>query len=220
MRIEGTHTFPAPIDSVFAILTDPDRLQHAIPGCERLIQLGPPEADGATALEARLRTGPGANVYALHMNLGSVRRPAHLRLEVAGRGPQGAICARGRIDLVAQEQQTVGAYVWDIEGDPTGERRTLGEDAGRRFARAVCQHIAEQLRVEQGSPNGRHAVEGTVARTPHGQIVILPRASVALLPEQPVLRRVAWMTAGLAVGLAAIGLAIQLVRRLEADGRG
>ena len=62
MRIEGTHTFSAPIARVFAILTDPDTLQQVIPGCERLIQFGPPDADGAVALEARVRFGPGSSV--------------------------------------------------------------------------------------------------------------------------------------------------------------
>jgi hypothetical protein len=130
--------------------------------------------------------------------------------------------ARGRIDLVEQEQRTIGAYVWEIEpGVGTGEQAlALTQDAAQRFAKAVCQRIAEQLRAQQVSSNGRHAVEGAVAQTAHGQIVILPRATAALLPEQPVLRRVVWMTAGMAVGLTAIGLAIQLVRRLDGGGRG
>ena len=215
MRIEGTHTFSAPIARVFAILTDPDTLQHVIPGCERLIQFGPPDADGAVALEARVRFTPGSSVHTLQMKLSAVRRPEHVRLDVED--AQGAVRAHGRIDLVEQEQHTVGAYVWEIErgGATVGQALAFGAETGQRFAEAVCQRITVQLQSERISSNGRHAVDGTVARTAHGQIVILPRASAALLPEQPLLRRVVWMTAGLAVGLTAIGLAIQLVRRLD-----
>jgi carbon monoxide dehydrogenase subunit G len=219
MRIEGTHTFSAPIARVFAILTDPDKLQGVIPGCERLIQFGPPDAEGAMALEARLRFGPGANVHTVQMKLGAVRRPEHVRLDT--RDAQRALHAVGRIDLVEQEQQTIGAYVWEIESEgATGTQRSApSAEAGSGFAQAVCQRIAAQLQAEQVSSNGRHAVDGTVARTAQGHIVILPRASAALLPEQPLLRRVVWMTAGLAVGLSAIGLAIRLVRRLDIGGR-
>ncbi|HJX85529.1 MAG TPA: SRPBCC domain-containing protein, partial [Candidatus Angelobacter sp.] len=36
MKIEGSHTIPAPRDRVFAALTDPAVLQKCIPGCEEL----------------------------------------------------------------------------------------------------------------------------------------------------------------------------------------
>ena len=207
MRIEGTYTFSAPIARVFAILTDPDTLQGVIPGCERLIQFGPPDADGALTLEARIRFRAGAPAHTLHMTLRAVRQPEHVRLDV--RDARGAVRAFGRIDLVEQEQHTIGAYVWEIEGGG------VSTEACQRYAQAVCQRIVQRLQAEQVSSNGRHAVDGAVAKTEHGHIVILPRASAALLPEQPLLRRVVWMSAGLAVGLTAIGLAIQLVRRLD-----
>jgi carbon monoxide dehydrogenase subunit G len=219
MRIEGTYTFSAPIARVFAILTDPDTLQGAIPGCERLIQFGPPDAEGAVTLEARMRFGPGQRVRTLQMTLGAVRRPEHVRLDV--RDAREAVHAVGRIDLVEQEQHTIGAYVWEIEseGAMRDQIPAISAEDGRGFAQAVCQRIAEQLRAEQVSSNGRHVLEGTVAQTAQGHIVILPRTSAALLPERPVLRRVVWMTAGLAAGLTAIGLAIQLVRRLDVGNR-
>lgn len=219
MRIEGTHTFSAPITRVFAILTDPDTLQGVIPGCERLIQFGPPDAEGAVALEARLRFGPGTHVRTLQMSLDAVRHPEHVQLDV--RDARGAVRASGRIDLVEQEQHTIGAYVWEIEnGSAAGDQApTISAAAGRDFAEVVCQRITERLQAEQVSSNGRHAVDGAVARTEYGHIVILPRAAAALLPEQPLLRRVVWMTAGLAVGLSAIGLAVRLVRRLDIGGR-
>jgi carbon monoxide dehydrogenase subunit G len=219
MRIEGTYTFSAPITRVFAILTIPDTLQGVIPGCERLIQFGPPDADGVLALEARLRLVPGAPAHTFQMKLSAVRRPEHLRLDV--RDAQGVVHAIGRIDLVEQEQHTVGAYVWEIEGGDTPDNQApaISAKVGRRFAQAICQRIAERLQSEQTSSNGKHTLEGTIAQTEHGHIVILPRASAALLPEQPLLRRVVWMTAGLAVGLTAIGLAIQLVRRLDVGSR-
>lgn len=219
MRIEGTYTFSAPITRVFAILTDPDKLQRAIPGCERLIQFGPPDVDGALTLEARLRFSSRSSAHVLQMKLNAVRRPEHLRVDA--QDMQGVARAVGRIDLVEQEGHTIGAYVWEIEdGSRASDQAVaISVEAARRFAQAVCQRIAEQLQAEQISSNGRHAVDGAIARTEHGHIVILPRATAALLPDEPLLRRVVWMTAGLAVGLTAIGLAIQVVRRLDVGSR-
>jgi len=47
MRVEGGQTIAGTVEEVFAALLDADTLARAIPGCERLIQLGPPGAGGA-----------------------------------------------------------------------------------------------------------------------------------------------------------------------------
>ena len=212
MRIEGTYTFPGPIERVFSALLDPEALKRGLPGCERIVQFGPPAADGAASFEARVRPDRDAGVYTLRISGVVARRPAHLRVELRGRGPQGPVTGAGRIDLVAQDEFTIGAYVFDVE---TEAREA--QAAGQRFARLTCEQLAETIRPTQdseraaetplASPERRVVARGI--RTPRGRIVALP-ATPSLSPlsanADAWMERLGWMAAGMALGMAALGL--------------
>ena len=232
MRIEGTYTFPVAIERVFAALTQPDEIGRALPGCERLIQFGPAAADGAASFEARLRPAPDAGIYTMRINGVAARRPAHLRLELRGRGPHGPLTGSGLIDLVAQDEFTVGAYVFDLVYDPdtsgvpqAGAREA--QVAGQRYARTVCERLAEALRPERPSdgiteavPLHRPARMRVVARgvrTPQGRILALPAApSVSPLSANASawIERLGWMATGMVMGMAALGLLVAISRWL------
>jgi carbon monoxide dehydrogenase subunit G len=214
MRIEGTYTFPAPIEQVFSALTHPDILSQVIPGCERLAQLGPAVGDQPPVYEVRLRRGPGAEVYTLTLTLSALQSPSHLRVDLEGRGPDGPFSGHGLVDLVQNDSQTVAASDWEVKspvlaGLPT-ERRTAWDDAAEQFAGALRERAIGALRVAAAAPaRVRHLT------TPLGRVVILPQSVARLSPEQRAqVRRAAWMGGGLLAGLAAIGLIFAVVRRL------
>lgn len=224
MRIEGTYTFPAPLDRVFAVLANPDTLARALPGCERLTQLGPPGERDEAALELRLRAGPGRAVYTTTARLAAMRHPAHLRLELDGRGPGGPVRAHGMLHLADEGDGTLGAYLWDIdaEGLPEEQRSALSNGAGQRLAQDFCARVVEALRAEptpaspNGMPDGMPPAAVVHAVTARGRIVALPRPSRAPLAASVrlVVRRAAWMGAGLALGLGALALVVALAHRL------
>ncbi len=143
MRIEGTYTFPAPIEQVFSALTHPDILSQVIPGCERLVQLGPAVGDQPPVYEVRLRRGPGAEVYTLTLTLSALQSPSHLRVDLEGRGPDGPFSGHGLVDLVQHDSQTVAASDWEVKspvlaGLPT-ERRTAWDDAAETIRRGITR---------------------------------------------------------------------------------
>ena len=227
MRIEGTYTFPATIERVFVALMDPDVLERALPGCERMLQFGPVAADGAASFEARLRPAPGASVYTVRIDGIVARRPTHLRLELRGRGPRGPVTGSGLIDLVAQDEFTVGAYVFTLEAEGVpAEGAREAQAAGQRFARSVCERLATAIwppedserREEAQLAPGRGARRGgLVARTARGRIVALPPApSVSPLSANAGawMERVGWMATGMVLGMAALGLLVGLSRLL------
>lgn len=214
MRIEGTYTFPAPIEQVFSALTHPDILGQIIPGCERLVQLGPAVGDQPPVYEVRLRRGPGAEVYTLTLTLSAVQSPSHLRVDLEGRGPDGPFSGHGLVDLVQNDGQTVAASDWEVRspvlaGMPA-ERQTAWNNSAEQFAVALRDQTNSALRAASASLGGaRHLT------TPRGRVVILPRSAALLSPEQRVwLRRAAWMGGGLLAGLAAVGLILAVARRL------
>lgn len=219
MRIESTCTFPAPIEDVFAAVVDADVLSEIVPGCERLIQLGPTAPDGTCRLEARVRLGPDDTVYTATVTIERLIRPTHLGLSMRGQSVHGAFTVRGVLDLVAQDERTVGAYVWDIEarGLPAQLRQMLDEGAGSQFMQRVCDRLADALRITSSERDGLADVLPMLrADTQRGKIILLPpepRAAPVATRLRPLLLGSAWAGAGLLVGLAAMGVAAAIIRR-------
>jgi len=214
MRIEGTYTFPASIEHVFSALTHPDTLSQIIPGCERLVQLGPAVGDQPPVYEIRLRRGPGADVYTLMLTLTSMQPPDHLRADLEGRGPDGPFSGHGLVDLVQKDNQTLVASVWEVKspvlaGLPT-ERRTMWNGSAEQFASTLRDRAISAIRGVTPTPASlRHLT------TSRGRVVILPRGAMSPSPEQrDQLRRVAWLSGGLLAGLAAIGVIFALAWKL------
>ncbi|HEU4783824.1 MAG TPA: hypothetical protein VFS83_10835 [Ktedonobacterales bacterium] len=218
MRIEGTYIFPAPIEDVFSTLTHPDMLGQIIPGCERLAQLGPAVGEQPIVYEIRLRRGPGADVYTLMLTLSAVQSPTHLRADLEGHGPDGPFSGHGLLDLVQQDEQTLVASDWEIKSPVLAglhnERRTAWNGSAEQFAGALRDHAISALRGKalasaSASASAHHLT------TPRGRVVVMPKDSMALEPEQRTwLRRAALVGGGLLAGLAAIGLVIAVVRRV------
>jgi carbon monoxide dehydrogenase subunit G len=221
MEIEGTFTFAAPLDRVFTVLTDPEALGRAIPGCERIMQLGPAGDDGTLTVEVRLRANPGAAVYAATAEVTPRREPtdastAELRVELRGRGPAGPVTAHGTLHLAAEGDLTQGQYRWGIE--PSGlresERNALDDGDGAHLAARLCEQLAAELRDgDHRPPPGvvwTETPRGRIVAVQHGQIEQDDNASAVTLARQAL-----WMSAGLVVGLSALALTISLTRRFR-----
>jgi carbon monoxide dehydrogenase subunit G len=219
MRIESTYAFSAAIERVYAALTDPDELRRIIPGCERLIQFGPPADAGGASLEARLRLGPRQGVYTAAAALERVRQPTRLGLVAEGAGPMGPFTLRGSIDLVAQNGHTLGAFVWDLTapGLPDEETRHLDDGAGTRLLEAACERLASRLRSERMNGDGQiDPLPILRADTRRGKIILLteePPAAPMGARLSPMVRASVWAGAGLLVGVAIIALGAGIARR-------
>ena len=235
MKIEGAYTFPGVIERVFATLINPDILARAIPGCERLIQFGPADADGDATFEARLRLGERRAHYTATITVHATRRPTYLRLTITGRGPSGPVSGQGSIDLVEQEQHTVVAYALTLEAADLPGEQPAATQAAQLIARATCTHIADDLYAEWESyspalgvymmdapnPSSNGALRPLHVQTELGEIVTLTpdtndmgAGSTLALLSRPWAQRALWMGAGLALGLTAIGFTLGIVRKL------
>jgi carbon monoxide dehydrogenase subunit G len=217
MRIEGTYMFEASAERVFAALLDPDVLRQVIPGCERLIQFGPADEDGAYGFEARVRPGAESGVYTTSGAVERARKPSHLALSLHAQGPAGAVPLRGTLDLVAQDGRTVAAYAWDVDlrGVPDARDEDL-RPAAERYAREICERVAARLRADRPERNGlAEALPLLRADSARGKIVLLPPEPPETLASRlsPASRAAIWTAAGLAAGLAGFAVAASIVRR-------
>lgn len=217
MRVEGGQTVAGEAAGVFAALLDADALARAIPGCERLIQLGPPGAGGAVAFEARVRAAGAVSTVSIHVT--AARPPAYLRVELRGAGPGNAFSARGAVDLVPRDGHTALAYAFDVEA--TGAA-SVSAEACRQIAETIRERISTNVRATHAGESTIVAVEplaeleAVQITTPRGRIVALP----PLPPGEAALtvplwaRRALWMGAGALLGISAIVVMSAVVRRL------
>ncbi len=228
MRIEGTYTLPATIDRVFAALLDPSLLQRIIPGCERLVQLGPASSDGDVTFEARVRSPHGP--AALTLKTTGIRRPDHLQVEMWGRAPDAPIAGQISVDLVEQGTHTVGAYVLSLGMPAAGA-------TSQEVIAALCERLADLLYTQRMEKEALIELEIAPARrqtspavrplptlfqTPRGQIVALPsrqprRALPAGIARQWA-QRALWMGTGMLLGITVISIGIGVARWLDDHG--
>jgi uncharacterized protein len=231
MRIEGTYTLPTTIDRVFAALLDPSLLQCVIPGCERLVQLGP-ASQGSVTFEARVQSPHGP--AALTLKTTAIRRPDHLQVEMWGRAPDAPVAGQISLDLVEQGTHTVGAYVLTL-GTPAAGAAT--QEVIAEFIAALCERLGDLLytqRMEKEALIGldRAAVQGEASsaasplptrfQTPRGQIVALPsRQPGEVLPADAArqwAQRALWMGTGMLLGITVISIGIGVARWLDDRG--
>jgi carbon monoxide dehydrogenase subunit G len=215
MRVDGTYIFPGATGRVFAMLTNPDALARAIPGCERFIQFGPASDTGETAYEVRLRLGQRLQPYAITMRVTAARQPDYLRLELRGLGPSGPITGDGSLDFVEQESHTVVAYSLTLSGPDVLEGSDMAARAASSMARATCAHLADEIYAEAGDElvwlrAGALAHDPAIAATKSGKLGAFATPGAPLWAERAV-----WLSAGLALGLGVIALTLAVARRLS-----
>ena len=226
MRIEGTYILPATIDHVFAAILNPDLVQRIIPGCLRLIQLGPATAEGSVTFEVRIRTENGP--VTLTSQAIGVRRPDHVQVAIWGHGPGGVLSGQISVDLVEQGTHTLGAYVLMLAEDaPAGGTVAISRDLAQDLISSFCGQLADELyservRTEQRVATPSLSAEGQF-QTPYGRIVALPQAwkerrgvsrQRHLAGIDLWTQRALWMSAGALVGICIISIGIGLVRWL------
>ena len=111
MKVEGTHTFKAPADRVWDLLTNPTNLQKALPGCEALEEREPGKYD------ARLKIGIAAvkGTYLGKVEIAEPEPPKRYRLMGEGSGSPGFVKGEATIELSPEGQTTVVSYRGEMQ---------------------------------------------------------------------------------------------------------
>jgi hypothetical protein len=177
MEITGSQTFRAPAERISSLLLNPDLLTAAIPGCERLIQFGPANADGATHLEARIRSGKPATTrivqITLHPDAGVIKADLGWHEDAGANQAREANC---ELRLDAWDDTTAGAWTFRSETAPN----SLTEDDVRGFVEALCANIDATLERQSQQPTQGEISAGNelFVRTPYGTITMARREPV------------------------------------------
>lgn len=221
MRIESSYTFTIPLRQLSVALRNPDVLAQALPGCERLTQMGPTDADGAATYEVRLRLQPETPPIQATARM-TAPSEREVRVEVDGLSTDGAIHARGAMTLLAHGEGTQATYIWEEQPDGRSAEETPDEadgtaedsmatSAGQSLARTFCARLD---RLAHEPSLARQGTGPLLAETPRGRIMRQVDAR-GTTPARTATNRVLLVGAGAAVGLGVLVLSMRVLRRLS-----
>ncbi len=136
LQIEGVEVFAVPLETLWTALNDPLVLTECIPGCQRMVEIGP----DAYALEMQLKVAAVGGAFTGEISLSEKVAPSSCVIAVSGAGTlgQGVGVARFKIDCVDAASSRL---VYGGEGEIAG----LVAGVGQRILGAVSKHLIKQF---------------------------------------------------------------------------
>lgn len=143
MKLEGTYTIPAPRETVWKNLMDPQVLGRAFPGCEKI----EPHPDGSFHAELKIGIAAAKGTYHGRIEISDAVPFERYRMRVEGQGTGGFLRGEGTLTLVDGAAETVINYVGEAQVGgvvaSTGQRLMLA--AARQIVNQFFQAFAKQL---------------------------------------------------------------------------
>lgn len=144
MELSDEILIPAPRDTVYAALNDPEILRAAIPGCEDLVKTGDSRLDARVVL----KVGPVKARFSGTVTLDTAGAPDRFGLTGEGNGGAAGFAKGGaEVELEAQEDQTLLRY--RARADVGGKIAQLGsrliQSTANKLARKFFESFAEAV---------------------------------------------------------------------------
>jgi carbon monoxide dehydrogenase subunit G len=208
MRVAGTATLHAPVETVYQTLRDPRVLVRTIPGCERLEEVG----EDAYAMTVTAGVASVRGTYAGDVRLTDHRAPNGFVLRASGSGTPGTVTADvvvelspgqdGTTELTYNADATVGGMLGGVGQRllTTVAKRTAGE-----FFTAVDGVLTGGGVEEEGSEEGASLSGTGAAGAPASAGAGGAGSRVFSAPARPATRGIpgAEFAAGVVLGAAA-----------------
>lgn len=121
MHFEGKQSINAPIETVWAYITDPDKVAACAPGFISMEKLGPDH------FKPKVGVGIGAvkATFTLDVTLEDLREPSHAVAHAHGVAAGSAVDVSGAMDLTA-ESETVTTMSWAADVTVSGTIASVG----------------------------------------------------------------------------------------------
>ena len=139
MKIAGDYTFEAPRDLVWEALNDPNVLAQIMPGCEKLVQIGENEYEGAL----NIKVGPVQGVFQGLIKLTDISAPQSYKMQVDGKGAPGFVKGVGGVVLEDQGDTTLMHY--DGDAQVGGRIASVGQRLIDSSAKSIIKQSLEGL---------------------------------------------------------------------------
>jgi carbon monoxide dehydrogenase subunit G len=111
MKLDGTNSLAAPVDTVWKTINDPEALRRCTPGLKEL------KATGPDNYQATLSIGIAAvkGTYSGTLRITDKQPPKHYKIVLEGTGGAGFMKGEGTVDLEAQGAGTLLRWAGDIQ---------------------------------------------------------------------------------------------------------
>lgn len=151
MKLGGSNTLPAPLDTVWKTINDPEALRRCTPGLQALKEIGP------DTYEANLNIGIAAvkGTYSGTLTITDKQAPRHCKIVLEGKGGAGFMKGEGLVDLEPQGNETVLKWSGDIQVGG------LIAGVGQRMLSGVAKMLIGQFfkcLEQQLAPNARREI--------------------------------------------------------------
>ncbi len=93
MELTGEHIVPASREATYDAMLDPEVLKSALPGCEKLEEVGPNEYIATMTIGVAMIKGK----YEGRVRIADENRPESFTMHIEGKGPQGQINGVGKL---------------------------------------------------------------------------------------------------------------------------
>ena len=143
MKLEGTHTVPAPRDVVWQRLMDPQALSRALPGCEKI----EPNPEGGFAAEFKVGLGAIKGTYRGRVEILDPVPPERFRMKVEGKGTGGFVKGEATLTLAENAGGTLITYSGEAQvgGLIASVGQRLIQSAARQSLNQFFQTFAKQV---------------------------------------------------------------------------
>jgi uncharacterized protein len=164
VKLQGSYTFEAPRDDVWAALQDPEVLANTLPGCEKLERTGDNEFVGVM----KIRVGPVQGQFQGKVNLGDLNAPESYTMIVDGKGPIGFVKGKGTVRLEDQRQATLMHYEGEAQvgGRIASVGQRLLDSSAKSLTRQALDAVHQQIKariqpgeVEEAPPSAQAPTE-------------------------------------------------------------
>ena len=123
MLITGEHKIAAAREDVYDAMLDPEILKGALPGCEKLEEVGPDEYIATMTIGVAMIKGK----YDGKVRITDQNRPESFTMHIEGKGPQGTVGGEGKLTF---EDDGQGGTIVTYSGD-ANVRGMLARIGGR-----------------------------------------------------------------------------------------
>ena len=204
MDMTGERRIPAPRQTVWEALNDPEVLKASIPGCESLEKLG----DDQLKATAAVKVGPISARFSGKVLLSDIDPPNGYRISGEGQGGAAGF-AKGGANVGLKDDGADTLLSYQVNAQVGGKLAQLGgrliDASAKQMADAFFDRFSQQVQAiaaaDSGAPAATTPVTASVAAEEPPTISIW-----ALIPEEPFgFPIVAWL------GMGAFGLMVLLM---------
>jgi uncharacterized protein len=159
MKMTGEEIIPAPIETVWKALNDPDVLKQCIPGCETITK------KSATEMSARVvvKMGPVKAGFNGNVHLKDLKPPHSYRIEGKGEGGLAGHASGGAsVSLETVPEGTRMTY--DVDAQVGGKMAMLGSRLIDSTARSLAGQFFDKFAEIAGSMKAEPVVKKAVKK--------------------------------------------------------